>query len=158
MTRRLGVVPLFIVDLLQERQREGDVFRRLKTMSTEDTRTFFAVQLHPQETPATVARLILRTAHDERLLFWTLEVLDVIEIGYSSFLRVRTDMASHAIVDRLLARGRTVIATNDDGVYVLRKPDGRSGNIPMIAMHRVPKPGQQQAYRGTRQWEAHFAS
>lgn len=126
-------------------------------MDLPDATTFFAVQLLPHETPQNVARLILRTAHDARLLFWTLEVLDVIEVGSSSFLRLRTDMHLQAIVERLLARGRTVISTME-GVYVLRKPDGLRGNIPMLAMHRVPKPGQQQAYRGTRQWEAQFAS
>lgn len=127
-------------------------------MSNEDATKFFAVQLHPQETPQTVARLILRTAHDERLLFWMLEVLDVIEIGGTSFLRVRTDMPPKALVDRLLARGLTVISSNSDGEYELRRPDGKKGTISMLAMHKVPKPGQQKAYRGTRQWEAHFAS
>ncbi len=126
-------------------------------MSKEDATTFFAVQLHPQETPQSVARLIIRTAHDERLLFWVLEVLDIIEIGGASFLRLRTDMPPTALVERLLARGRTVIASKE-GVYVLRRPDGQRGKIPMLAMHKVPKPGQQHAYRGTRHWEAQFAS
>lgn len=121
--------------------------------------TFFAVALNPHETPQSVARLILRTAHDERLLFWTLEVLDTFEIGRTSFVRVRTDMLRpHPLVERLLSRGRTIIATEADGSYALRRPDGQRGGIPMLAMHQVPKPGQLQAYRGTQQWEGHFAS
>lgn len=121
--------------------------------------TFFAVALDPQETPENVARLILRTAHDERMLFWTLEVLDVFEIGRTKFLRVRTDLLNpHPLAERLIGWGRTVIATTEDGTYELRKPDGRKGSVPMVAMHRVPRPGQQHAYRGTRQWAAQLAS
>ena len=126
-------------------------------MSNDTATTFFAVKLQPHETPQNVALLILRTAHDERLLFWVLEVLDLIEVGSSRFLRVRTDMAPRPVVARLLAQGRTVIAS-EEGTYILRHPDGRHGGISMLSMHNVPRPGFQRKYPGTKQWEAGLAS
>ena len=119
--------------------------------------SFFAVQLHAKESPESVARLILRTAHDARLLFSTLEVLDIIEVGGSSFLRVKIDLPSQVIVDKLLIWGRSVISTSQ-GVYIMRRPAGEQGKIPMTVMHNVTRPGQQRSDRGTRQWEAQLAS
>lgn len=127
-------------------------------MDTINATRFFAVQLTANETPNEVARLILRAAHDERLLFWTLEILDVIEVGSSSFLRLRTDIADlTTLADKVRSRGRSVILP-EKGLYVLRSYNGSHGNVPMLSMHQVPKPGQQRAYKGTKQWEAQFAS
>lgn len=120
--------------------------------------SFFAVALDGYETPQNVAMLIIRTAHEEGLLFWGLEALDLIEIGSSRFLRVKSDLVNLVrLRNRLLARGRTVISL-ESNTYILRKPNGKFGTIPMLTMHGFPRPGQQRAYRGTKQWEAGLAS
>jgi len=124
----------------------------------ETPNRYLAVQMEPRETTQGVVRLVLGTAHDVRLLFWALEVLDVIEVGGTSFLRLRTDIPDlRVLIDRLLTRGRSVIAV-EDGNYVLQRANGQRGKIPMTSMHGSPKLGQQRTVRGTLQWAAGLAS
>lgn len=125
---------------------------------SEKPTNFFAVALAPQETAQTVALLIIRTAHEAKLSFWALEALDLIEIGKTQFLRVRSDLIHLGpLMERLLARGRTVISL-ESSTYLLRKPDGKTGAIPMLTMHSIVRPGPQRTYRGPQQWEAGLAS
>lgn len=134
----------------------NSVFER--TMNPEDPTSFFAIKLDTKETPQSLVRVILRIAHEARLLFWTLDVLDTIEIGGSTYLRFRTDLSPQNLANRLLSWGHTIVLPNESGSYILRHPQGKQGNVPMMSMCQTTRPGYQKSYRGTRHWEALFAS
>jgi hypothetical protein len=124
--------------------------------------TYFAVQLLPTETSREAAAAICHAGRDAGTLFRWLEVLDTMTFAARTFLRCRSDIINvYPMLDQLLARRRGYVAARPDGQYSVRLTDGRTGTVPGVAMHSVPRcDGYRGTYRGPKikNWERQFDS
>lgn len=122
------------------------------------TNTFFAIQLRPGENLHLIAALVLQTAADAKILFGRLDTLDTFRLGGFDFVRFRSDVINpFPVLDRLLTQGRASIAAAP-GMYLLRTPSGKHGQVPLTLMHMIPNPWVFRRYEGTRSgaWASQF--
>lgn len=127
--------------------------------TSEPHSAYFAIQILPDEQAHVVAKLVLSTAKGLGILFRSLEVLDTISLGTHLYARMRADLESALqIVERLEKQSPRGVVFENQGQYVVRMPNGRSGKVPYITMHAIAKLGQTRAYRGTKikRWEQQF--
>lgn len=126
-------------------------------MSAEKVTTqFFAVQKLPFEDKHEMAELVIKTAHEKSLLFTVLDVIDLIEVGSTEFVRFRSDLVDVAtLVAALFDKKRAIITLAGSGYQA--KLNGRTGVVPFAKMSVVPA-GQFVSYRGTKvqHWERQF--
>lgn len=121
--------------------------------------TYFAVQLKPGEKTIQVVAAVMNAAKEANILFRRLEQLDTINIGTSSFVRMRTDLLNpYLVLDRLYNDKRAVVSSMQGGEYVARLPGGRMGKVTNLVMHATAKLGQTRMFRGTKikHWERQF--
>ncbi len=124
-----------------------------------ELRTYFAVQLKPDESPHRAAEDVIRTGKILGILFRRLEVIDTIKIGPTEYIRVRSDLLNpFPILEALLSKGRNVVRCSSEGGYELHRPGGRVGKVSTMMMHSTAKPGQTRMYYGPKikRWEAQF--
>lgn len=120
--------------------------------------TYFAAQLLRCEHIKDVANAIMQVAEARGVLFRKLQVLDLISVGTTSFVRFRTDLADPAAVLTGLNRG---FISFSEGNYRITFADGRQGvRFPTTSMLSVQKSGFGQTYAGpkVKRWAQQFAS
>jgi hypothetical protein len=125
----------------------------------EPLNTYFAAQLKTAEKAVHVAEAVMKAAKAADILFRRLEVLDIVTIGTTRFVRMRSEIVNpFPILDRLYHEGRGVISSKHGGEYVALLVGGREGKVSNILMHASPKLGQSRMFRGTRikHWERQF--
>jgi hypothetical protein len=126
-------------------------------MSAEKVTTkFFAVQKMPFEDKHEMAELVIKTAHNKGLLFTVLDVIDIIEVGSTEFVRFRSDLVDVAtLVSALYEKKRAIITLEGTGYQA--KMGSRTGAVPFTKMSVVPA-GQFVSYRGTKvqHWDRQF--
>jgi len=111
--------------------------------------TYFALQILRGESYKHVANAVLAEAESKSILFRKLQVLDLLSVGTTVFVRFRSDLPDAAKALRAL-RNRALIASDRSGTYTVTFPDGRSGKYPGATMHSSPKIGFGHTYAGTR--------
>jgi len=121
--------------------------------------TYFAVQLLRGESHKQVANVILTEAEAKGILFRKLQVLDIVSVGTTSFVRFRGDLPDAFAVLKAL-RDRALIVPDSVGAYTVTFPNGRSGKFPGSSMCSSPKMGFGHTYAGTRikKWKQQFAA
>ena len=126
--------------------------------STIPLNTYFGVELRGSESPHAVSEVVCKAADAAKTLFLRLEVVDVIAVGGTKFVRFRTDLLNFVpMLDALFAQKRSVIQQGTQG-YTVRFTSGRTGPITSMLMHSIPKPGQGAMYKGPKValWEQAF--
>jgi hypothetical protein len=121
--------------------------------------TFFAIQLLRGESHKQVANVVLTEAEAKGVLFRKLQVLDIVSVGTTAFVRFRGDLPNAFAVVKTL-QDRAIIVINADGTYTVTFPNGKSGKFPGSAMCSSPKVGFGHTYAGTRikRWKQQFAA
>lgn len=116
----------------------------------------FAVQLLPRESYRDVAKLVLATADEAKVLFRKLEVMELMTVGTTTFVRFRSDLRDVGRVCERLA-GRSYVAERA-GAYVVHFIDGRAGRLPATSMCLGAKAGFGVVFTGPRiaKWKAQF--
>lgn len=121
--------------------------------------TYLAVQiLKTDRSYKDVVRLFMEAANAQGLLFYKLQVLDVMVVGTTSIVRMRTDLHNAESVTGALA-GRANIVANTGG-YVMRHANGKTGKVLSSTMCTPHKPGFGQLFAGTKiaRWAHQFQS
>lgn len=119
--------------------------------------TYFAVQIHKQETTHEVAKIILDAAEAQGLKFTKLEVLENMPLGTMTFVRFRTDLQTvGTMLAAVQAQGRGVVWA-PTGEFQAKLLDGKVVPIPMVKM-LVARTLPLRIYRGTKMtaWQAQF--
>lgn len=121
--------------------------------------TYFSVQILRGESYKDVAHAFLDTADRLGLLFRKLQVMDIMTVGTTPFVRFRTDLTSvDPVIKEMVNRGSVTV--DPAGGYVAKFLGGRSGKYPTSTMCLQPKLGFGQILMGTRlkRWKQQFVS
>lgn len=130
--------------------------------------SYFSIQILRCESYRDVAAAVLTAADQQGVLFRKLQVLDIMAVGTTAFVRFRSDMLSIPTVsgtpsdlDKVLKAltNRSQVAVDPaTGGYVVRFQDGRRGKYPTSTMNASAKLGFGQTFAGTRikLWASQF--
>jgi hypothetical protein len=131
----------------------------LQTPDASEFRTYFAVQILPNEDPHQTAGAVCQAGQLAKTLFRRLEVMDTIIVANRPFLRCRSDVANPLpLLGLLFMQKRAYVAALANGQYSVKLPDGRSAIVPGTIMHLIPRSGHPTVYRGPKikLWERAF--
>lgn len=120
--------------------------------------SYFAVQILRGESYRDVANAVLTAAESKGILFRKLQVMDIMAVGTTAFVRFRSDISGLDQVLTTLAN-RSRVAADQTGAYIVSFQDGRKGKYPTTTMNSSPKLGFGQTFAGTRiaRWKQQFA-
>lgn len=120
---------------------------------------YFAVQILRGESVGAVANAVLTAADASGILFRKLQVMDIMAVGATPFVRFRSDITG---LDKVLGSlpARSLISSDSSGAYIVSFQDGRRGKYPTATMNSSPKLGFGQTFAGTRiaRWSQQFAT
>lgn len=121
--------------------------------------TYFALQILRGESYKQVAQVVLTEAKAKGVLFRKLQVMDIVSVSTTAFVRFRSDMPDALAVLKSL-QNRALIAVGYGGIYMVTFTNGRSGRFPMSTMCSSPKIGFGHTYAGTKikKWQDQFAA
>lgn len=121
--------------------------------------TYFSLQLLRGESYKDVAHAFLDAAEKLGALFRKLQVMDLMTVGTTTFVRFRTDLTPIEPILSVMSNRGTVSADVTGG-YTVKFLGGRSGKYPTSTMCLQPKLGFGQILMGTRlkRWRQQFVS
>jgi hypothetical protein len=120
--------------------------------------SYFAIQILRGESYRDVVKAFLFAAEESGVLFRKLQVMDIMAIGTTAFVRIRSDVADLSkVLEKMTNRSR--VSADSTGSYVVNFQDGRSGKYPTTTMNSSHKLGFGQTFVGTRiqRWKQQFA-
>jgi hypothetical protein len=122
------------------------------------SQTYTAIEMLYNETVHETIYGFMRLASNHKLLFSSLDVLDVITIGPRKFVRCKiVGIANLNGSLQDFRESRAMVAFNGSN-YRLYLPGGREATVPTARMHMVALSNYKKTYRGTKSdlWEAQF--
>lgn len=119
--------------------------------------SYFSIQILRGESYRDVANAVLTASDSLGVLFRKLQVMDIMAVGTTAFVRFRSDITElDKVLQALPTRGR--VAADATGAYVVTFQDGRRGKYPTSTMNSSAKLGFGQTFAGPRikNWRRQF--